>query len=68
MKKNMGNSDRGVRIVIALAIAALYYFKVIEGTLAYILLAFAAIFLITSFIGFCPLYSPLKINTCKKKG
>jgi len=63
----MGNSDRGVRIVIALAIAALYYFKVIEGTLAYILLAFAAIFLITSFIGFCPLYSPLKINTCKKK-
>ena len=67
MKKNMGNSDRGLRIVIALAIAALYYFKVIEGTLAYILLAFAAIFLITSFIGFCPLYSPLKINTCKKK-
>lgn len=67
MKKNMGNSDRGVRIVIALAIAALYYFKVIEGTLAYILLAFAVIFLITSFIGFCPLYSPLKINTCKKK-
>jgi hypothetical protein len=67
MKKNMGNSDKGVRIVIALAIAALYYFKVIEGTLAYILLAFAAIFLITSFIGFCPLYSPLKINTCKKK-
>ena len=67
MKKNMGNSDRGVRIVIALVIAALYYFKVIEGTLAYILLAFAAIFLITSFIGFCPLYSPLKINTCKKK-
>lgn len=64
----MGNSDRGVRIVIALAIAALYYFKVIEGTLAYILLAFAAIFLITSFIGFCPLYSPLNINTCKKKG
>lgn len=67
MKKNMGNSDRGVRIVIALAVAALYYFKVVEGTLAYILLAFAVIFLITSFIGFCPLYSPLKINTCKKK-
>ena len=67
MKKNMGNTDKGIRIVIALAIAALYYFKVIEGTLAYILLAFAVIFLITSFIGFCPLYSPLKINTSKKK-
>lgn len=67
MKKNMGNTDISVRIVIALAIAALYYFKVIEGTLAYILLAFAVIFLITSFIGFCPLYPPLKINTRKKK-
>ena len=63
----MGNTDRGVRIVIALAIAALYYFKVIEGTLAYILLALAVIFLITSFIGVCPLYPPLKIDTTKKK-
>lgn len=67
MKKNMGNTDRGVRIVLALVIAALYYFKVIEGTLAYILLALAVIFLITSFAGVCPLYSPLKINTSKKK-
>ena len=63
----MGSIDRIIRIIIVLGIVALYYFKVIEGTLAYILLAFAAIFLITSFIGFCPLYSPLKINTCKKK-
>lgn len=67
MKKNMGSTDKGIRIVVALIIAALYYFNVIEGTLAYILMALAIVFLLTSFISFCPLYLPLGINTCKKK-
>jgi hypothetical protein len=67
MKKNMGSTDKGIRIVIALVIAALYYFKVVEGTLAYVLMAFALIFLLTSFISFCPLYLPFGLNTCKKK-
>jgi hypothetical protein len=35
--------------------------------LAIILLIFAAIFLLTSFISFCPLYFPFGINTDKKK-
>ena len=63
----MGSTDKGIRIVIALVIAALYYFKVVEGTLAYVLMAFALIFLLTSFISFCPLYLPFGLNTCKKK-
>ena len=67
MKKNMGSTDKGIRIVVALIIAALYYFNVVEGILAYILMAFAIVFLLTSFISFCPLYLPLGINTCKKK-
>jgi len=67
MKKNMGSTDKGIRIVIALVIAALYYFKVVEGPLAYVLMAFALIFLLTSFISFCPLYLPFGLNTCKKK-
>ncbi|HEY5688496.1 MAG TPA: DUF2892 domain-containing protein [Yeosuana sp.] len=67
MKKNMGSTDKGIRIVMALVIAALYYFKVVEGTLAYVLMAFALVFLLTSFISFCPLYLPFGINTCKKK-
>ena len=67
MKKNMGSTDKGIRIVVALVIAALFYFNVIEGTLAYILMALAIVFLLTSFISFCPLYLPLGINTCKKK-
>ena len=67
MKKNMGNADKGLRIVAAIAIALLYYFNVISGTLAYILMAVAIILLITSLVNFCPLYRVLGINTCKVK-
>ncbi|WP_422105604.1 YgaP family membrane protein [Winogradskyella sp.] len=67
MKKNMSNLDKGIRVLIAAAIALLYYFDVIEGTLAYILMAVAIIFLITSLINFCPLYRVFGISTCKLK-
>jgi hypothetical protein len=65
MKKNMGNTDKGIRIVIAIGIALLYYFNVIEGTLAYVLMALAIIFLLTSFVSFCPLYTLFGVSTCK---
>lgn len=67
MKKNMGGADRTIRIILALGVGALYYFDVITGTLAYVLLALAAIFVLTSFVSFCPLYTLLGINTCKVK-
>lgn len=67
MKKNMGGADRMIRIILALAVVALSYFNIITGTLAYVLLALAAIFVMTSFIGFCPLYTLFGLNTCKSK-
>jgi hypothetical protein len=67
MKKNMGNADRGIRISVAVIIGLLYYFNVIEGTLAYVLMGLGIIFLLTSFINFCPLYTVLGVNTCKIK-
>ena len=67
MKKNMGGADRTIRIILALGVGALYYFNVISGTLAYILLALAVIFVLTSLINFCPLYTLFGINTCKVK-
>ena len=67
MKKNMGGADRAIRIILALVVGALYYFNVITGTLAYILLALAVIFVLTSFVSFCPLYTLFGINTCKVK-
>ena len=67
MKKNMGGMDRVIRIVVALAVIGLFYFNVIGGTLAYVLLGLSAIFVITSFISFCPLYSIFGLSTCKVK-
>ncbi len=69
MKKNMGSLDRTLRIAIAVVIALLYIFNVISGTLAIVLGVVAVVFLLTSFVGFCPLYVPFKISTiCKKEG
>lgn len=67
MKKNMGAADKLIRVLIAVIIAVLYYLEIISGTLALVLLAFAFIFLLTSLVSFCPLYTILGINTCKKE-
>jgi hypothetical protein len=67
MKKNMGNIDRIIRIIVAVVILILFLKHIIVGTLAYVLLAFAAIFVLTSFIGFCPIYKLLGINSCENK-
>jgi len=67
MTKNMGSTDRFIRIFIAIAIGAMYYSDIITGTLAYVLIAVSVIFAITSFISFCPLYTLFGINTCKVK-
>jgi len=67
MKKNMGTVDRTIRIFIAVVIAILYFTGVISGTLAIVLMVFAVIFLITSFVSVCPLYPILGINTNKKE-
>lgn len=68
MKKNMGATDKGIRILIAIGVAVLYYLNYISGTLGIVLMAVAVIFLITSLVNFCPLYKMFGINTCKIKG
>jgi Na+(H+)/acetate symporter ActP len=67
MKKNMGSIDRGLRVLAAVVISILYFTDQITGTAAIILGIFAVIFLLTSAIGFCPIYIPLKLSTIKKK-
>lgn len=67
MKKNMGCADRVIRLVLAVAIAVLIIFKVLSGPLMIVLGVLAAVFLVTSAIGFCPLYVPLRISTIPKK-
>ena len=63
MKANMGTGDRVIRILIAAIIGVLYFTTVITGVWAVVLTALAAIFVITSFISFCPLYLPFGIKT-----
>ena len=67
MKKNMGTTDIIIRIVIAVLFAVLFFTKAVTGILGIILLILAVMFVLTSLIGFCPLYLPFKINTCRKK-
>ncbi|MEJ2181800.1 MAG: DUF2892 domain-containing protein [Gammaproteobacteria bacterium] len=66
MKQNMGTIDRIVRLIAVAVIAALYFTGQISGTLAIVLGVVAVIFLVTSLIGWCPAYLPLKLST--KKG
>jgi len=67
MKNNMGVTDKVVRIAIAFLIAGLYYSDKISGITAIILLVFAGIFIVTSFLSFCPLYLPFGFSTRKKE-
>jgi hypothetical protein len=66
MTKNMGSTDRGIRIAAAVVIAVLYLTHVISGPLAVILGVIAAVLVITSFVGVCPAYLPFKVSTLKK--
>lgn len=63
----MGTSDKAIRIIIAAVFAALYFTGTVTGTLGIVLLVVGGVFLFTSVISFCPLYTLLNINTCKKK-
>lgn len=67
MKKNMGAVDRTIRTILAIIMAVLVLAGLVKGTVAYILVILAVVFLATSLFGFCPLYVPLGISTLGKK-
>jgi len=66
MKKNMGMIDRAIRVSIALIVGGLYFDGRLNGTWAIVSLIASGIFVLTSFLSFCPLYVPLKFNTRRK--
>ena len=67
MKSNMGSADKAIRIVLAIVFAGLYITKLVEGTVGLALLVIGGVFLLTSVISFCPLYTLLGMNTSEKK-
>ncbi|MBK8954403.1 MAG: DUF2892 domain-containing protein [Saprospiraceae bacterium] len=66
MKKNMGRVDRLIRTGIAILIVVLYMTGQISGLTATIALLLGAIFLLTSYLRFCPLYLPFGISTIRE--
>lgn len=61
----MGTIDKVIRLIVAAVIAVLYFTGTISGTLGIVLLVLAAVFVVVSLIGFCPLYLPFGIRTRK---
>lgn len=67
MKINMGKIDRILRFLLGVLVIYLYFTNQISGLWAIVLGIFAIIFIITSFVGFCPVYTLLGIRTNKKE-
>jgi hypothetical protein len=67
MKKNMGNADRLIRVLVAVVFAVLYFTDIVSGTLGVVLLVLAVIFVLTAIFSLCPLYLPLNFSTRKKE-
>jgi len=66
MKKNLGTTERIIRLIIAALILVLHATGVVSGTLGIILLVLAFIMALTSLLSFCPLYHLFKFSTLKK--
>ena len=64
MQKNMNNVDRIIRVFVAAIVGYLYFAGIISGTIGIALLVLAGVFVLTSIVSFCPLYTLLGISTC----
>ena len=67
MKKNVGNSDKIIRLIIAAILAVLYFTGTVTGTLGIVMAIAAGVLVMTTLISFCGLYAVLGISTCKMK-
>ncbi|MGH1366283.1 MAG: YgaP family membrane protein [Calditrichia bacterium] len=64
MKKNVGSTDKIVRLVAAAIIVALYFTNTITGMVGLVGIVFAGVLVVTSVVNFCPLYAVVGLNTC----
>lgn len=62
LKKNVGNTDRAFRIILGIGLISLVFVgpQTVWGWVG-------VIPLLTAFVGSCPLYSLLGVNTCPTK-
>jgi Flp pilus assembly protein TadB len=66
LNKNMGTTDRIVRLVVAVVFAWLYFSGLVPGVYGTVLLVLGIVFALTSAVSFCPLYLPFGFSTLKK--
>jgi len=64
---NMGKIDRIIRVIVAVVIAVLWYYKQMTGLAAMILGLIAVLFIVTGAMGYCPIYHLLGLSTKEKK-
>ena len=67
MKKNVGFIDRIVRVLLFVIAALLYFTGTLSGTSGLIVLIAGAVLLLTSLMGFCPIYFSVGISSLRKK-
>lgn len=65
MKRNMSDTDRVVRIIVAALFTYLYFGGIVTGGVGIALLVLAGVFTLTAVVAFCPLYAPFKFSTYK---
>ena len=63
MKKNVGFADSVVRVVFAMAFLSLWLMEIVGGVPALLLVMLSTMFIATSIVGYCPLYSMLGVST-----
>ena len=63
IEKNVGTIDRIVRLVLAVALATLYFTDAVPGTLGIVFLVLAVVFALTAAVSICPLYLPFGLST-----
>ncbi len=67
MTKNVGKTDKTIRLTAAVLFVILILVGVITGVWAWILGIVAVVFFVTSAISFCPLYTIFGISTLPKE-
>lgn len=60
----MGGADRIIRTLLAITAIVLYATGTVTGTIGIVLIVLSGVFLLTSFVSFCPLYALVGLNTC----
>jgi hypothetical protein len=65
MKLNESNTDRIIRVVLALVFFVLAF--TLKGALVWLMGLLGVVMLVTAIVGFCPIYALFGISTCSVK-